>query len=141
MNPKIFEDVRAELTAAQARYPRFRSYDEGVGVIDEEVFELWQEVMAKHGKRSASKMRKEAVQVAAMAWRFCIDIGGVHPQPERFPDPIWEDQFPSPAAGITVIKRHMRKLDDDPESAASCDILIAAIKFIRDCCSEESSQL
>ena len=69
------ELVRAELTQATSKFPPFNSAHEGFGVIQEEFNkELWEHVCAKQGARSIYAMRKEAVQVAAMATRFIIDI-------------------------------------------------------------------
>jgi glutamyl-tRNA reductase len=50
------------------------SAHEGWAVIWEELDELWDEVRAKQGARDVAKMRKEAVQVAAMAMRFVLDV-------------------------------------------------------------------
>lgn len=71
----IMDEVRAELTKAMATFPAFNSAHEGFAVIQEEFSkELWDEVCAKQGARSLDNMRKEAVQVAAMAIRFIHDI-------------------------------------------------------------------
>lgn len=71
----ILEDVRAELTSAMAAFPPFNSAHEGFAVIQEEFnTELWEEVCAKQGARDIARMRKEAVQVAAMAIRFIHDV-------------------------------------------------------------------
>jgi hypothetical protein len=61
-----------ELRAAMAKFGPFAGPHEGYAVILEEVDELWHEV--KHGTRE--RMRAEAVQVAAMALRFLVDIDG-----------------------------------------------------------------
>lgn len=66
--------VDAELWAAIERYPAFNSAHEGFSVLKEEVDELWDEVKAKQGSRDLTKLRKEAVQVAAMALRFIVDV-------------------------------------------------------------------
>lgn len=59
-----------ELYAATQRFGPFASAHEGYAVILEELDELWQEV--KHGTRT--RARAEAVQVAAMALRFLVDV-------------------------------------------------------------------
>lgn len=136
----IVSEVRAELDRACAMYPVFRSYEEGAAVIEEELDELWDEIKKKQGKRSVARLRAEAVQVAAMSWRFCIDIGNTDLRPEDFPHNIWVDKFVSPAAARTFMAREFSRLQNDPLSAASIDLLILAIRFIRDCCTEEGAQ-
>lgn len=86
MKPPMFEpemgqravdvafDVTAELASAIARYPAMNSSHEGYAVILEELDELWDEVKKKPSVRSKTAMREEAIQVAAMAMRFVIDI-------------------------------------------------------------------
>ena len=66
--------TRVELTQAIQRFAPFNSAHEGFAVLKEEVDELWDEVKAKQGARDVDKMRKEAIQVAAMAMRFVIDV-------------------------------------------------------------------
>jgi hypothetical protein len=51
------------------------SAHEGFAVLAEEVDELWDHVKVKQGKRDVPEMVYEAVQVAAMALRFIIDVG------------------------------------------------------------------
>ncbi len=63
----------AELVKAQDKYPAFHSNHEGYAVIREEVDELWDEVKKSKPFESNERLRKEAVQVAAMALRFLID--------------------------------------------------------------------
>jgi hypothetical protein len=70
----ILEAVRAEVTTAMAKFPPFNSAHEGWAVLFEEVDELWDEVRAKQGERHLDDMRTEAIQVAAMAVRFALDI-------------------------------------------------------------------
>ena len=67
-------DVVTEIEGAVSAYPAFNSAHEGFGVLKEEVDELWDEVKVKQGKRDIAKMRKEAIQVAAMAIRFAADV-------------------------------------------------------------------
>ena len=43
-------------------------------VLHEEVDELWDHVKTKPSRRMLSDMRAEAIQVAAMALRFVVDI-------------------------------------------------------------------
>ena len=66
--------IRQEYTRATSTYPRFHSGHEGLAVIMEEFDELKQEVYKKPAKVDKELMRKEAIQVAAMAIRFIMDI-------------------------------------------------------------------
>lgn len=70
----IFDDVEDELIGAMAKFAPFNSAHEGWAVLKEEVDELWDEVKAKQGARDVEKMRKEAVQCAAMSIRFILDV-------------------------------------------------------------------
>lgn len=63
-----------ELAGAITKFAPFNSAHEGFAVLKEEVDELWDEVRAKQGARDIEAMRKEAVQVAAMALRFIVDV-------------------------------------------------------------------
>lgn len=67
-------DISAEATAAILKFPPMNSAHEGYAVLLEEVDELWDIVKVKQGDRDLAKMRKEAVQVAAMALRFIVDV-------------------------------------------------------------------
>jgi len=71
---KVFADVEQELYAALAAYPAMNSAHEGWAVLFEEVDELWDEVKKKPSVRSKEAMRAEAIQVAAMAMRFVINV-------------------------------------------------------------------
>jgi NTP pyrophosphatase (non-canonical NTP hydrolase) len=70
----ILLDVRREFGDATKKFGPFNSAHEGFAILKEEVDELWDEVKAKQGARDLAKMRKEAIQVAAMAIRFVHDI-------------------------------------------------------------------
>lgn len=65
--------VLAEVRQAQSNWPAFNSAHEGFAVLKEEVDELWDHVKTNQKKRDLHAMRKEAVQVAAMAMRFAIE--------------------------------------------------------------------
>lgn len=75
----IIVDVYEELKSASAKFPPFHTAHEGYAVLLEEVEELWTEVKRKQGMRDKGLMRKEAVQVAAMAMRFILDVCN-HPE-------------------------------------------------------------
>lgn len=73
---RVAFDVQAELSGAVVNYSPMHSAHEGYAVILEELHELWDEVRVKDSKRSVDRMRKEAIQVAAMAIRFVMDVCG-----------------------------------------------------------------
>jgi hypothetical protein len=62
----------AELESATKKFGPFNSYHEGYAVIKEEFEELWDEI--KKRDRDQYKLRLEAIQLAAMALRFLVDI-------------------------------------------------------------------
>ena len=66
--------VSDEAQRAQGIYGSFTSAHEGYAVLLEEVDELWQHVKVKRGQRLTHAMRAEAIQIAAMAVRFIIDL-------------------------------------------------------------------
>lgn len=68
-------EVAAELRRAMALFGPFKNGHEGWAVIREEVDELWDEVKNNKGDDHVARQRKEAIQVAAMALRFVVDLG------------------------------------------------------------------
>lgn len=66
------DEVCSELIRAVGRYPTFASGHEGWAVIREEMDELWDEVRKRNS--DPDRMRAEAIQVAAMAIRFVLDV-------------------------------------------------------------------
>lgn len=70
----IAGEVVLEACEASAKWPPFNSAHEGYGVLLEEVDELQAHVWTNQKKRDLGAMRKEAIQVAAMAIRFAYDI-------------------------------------------------------------------
>jgi hypothetical protein len=66
----IWGMLTGELDGALAGFKPFSSAHEGYAIILEEVEELWAEVMSNN----LPNARKEALQVAAMAVRFLVDI-------------------------------------------------------------------
>ena len=67
-------DVSEELDRALRKFGRFHSAHEGIAVLREEYIELEQEVFKRAKKRRPAKMRAEAIQVAAMAIRFAMEV-------------------------------------------------------------------
>ncbi len=66
--------VKHEATNAMQVFPKFNSEHEGFAVLKEEVDELWEAIRLKQSNPKRGKqMKKEAIQVAAMAMRFLHD--------------------------------------------------------------------
>jgi len=63
-----------EFNVASLKFPPFHSAHEGFSVLKEEVDELWDEVKGHRSIENFNRMRAEAVQVAAMALRFIVDV-------------------------------------------------------------------
>jgi hypothetical protein len=67
--------VRAELARAEAKHHAFHSGHEGYAVIREELDELWDGIKAdKQYASYGGSTAYEAVQVAAMALRFLVNL-------------------------------------------------------------------
>lgn len=71
---QVQKEVEAELLNAIGNWPPFNSAHEGYGVLLEELDELWEHVKVNQKKRDLTSMRKEAIQVAAMAMRFALEV-------------------------------------------------------------------
>jgi hypothetical protein len=69
---EVMKMVLAEVYRAEQGFPPMRSAHEGWAILREEVDELWEEVRDK--MRDRDRMKSEAVQVAAMAIRFVLDV-------------------------------------------------------------------
>lgn len=74
MIEQILRDITIEHDFAISHFPPFHSAHEGYAIILEELDELKAEVFVNQNRRDMYKMRKEAIQVAAMALRFVNDI-------------------------------------------------------------------
>jgi len=70
----VFHAVADEVLSAETKWPKFNSAHEGFAVLNEEVDELWTHVKTQQTKRDIQAMRKEAIQIAAMAIRFVKDV-------------------------------------------------------------------
>ena len=73
MTQATLRAVDDELQSARAHFPPFHSAHEGFAVLLEECDELRAEVWKSPRKRDVAAMRREAIQVAAMAVRFIED--------------------------------------------------------------------
>jgi hypothetical protein len=80
---RVLAEVRAEYSSAARKFTPMHGPHEGYAVIAEEVDELWDEVKAHDHNRS--RMRNEALQVAAMAVRFVLDVAQ---EPDKEPSDV-----------------------------------------------------
>jgi NTP pyrophosphatase (non-canonical NTP hydrolase) len=70
----VAQEVMAEVYGARSLWPEFNSAHEGFAVLLEEVDELKAHVWKNQKKRDLESMKKEAIQVAAMAIRFATEV-------------------------------------------------------------------
>lgn len=73
---EIAEALDDEVHSAEAKWPPFNSAHEAFAVLLEEVDELKAHVWTGQQKRDLAAMRREALQVAAVAVRFVKMIDG-----------------------------------------------------------------
>ena len=71
---RVMTAILREYSSATRKFGPFHSAHEGWAVIHEEMCELWEEVRKTPADRKPDAMRDEAVQVAAMALRFVVEI-------------------------------------------------------------------
>lgn len=72
----IIDDIKIEYNEATSINGPFASAHEGYAILLEEVDELWNEIKKRKVYRDEDEMRREAIQVAAMAIRFIKDCCG-----------------------------------------------------------------
>lgn len=70
----LLEAVHREAAEAVRNWPPYNSAHEGFAVLMEEVDELKAHVWTNQKRRDIDAMRKEALQVAAVALRFAFDV-------------------------------------------------------------------
>jgi hypothetical protein len=71
---EIVGAVVLELQMAQENWPPFNSAHEGFAILYEEFDELKEQVWVNQKRRDLPKMQAEAIQVAAMAIRFAMEV-------------------------------------------------------------------
>lgn len=71
---KVVNEVCDEVSTAMDNWPAMNSAHEAYGVLLEETDELWDHVKTNQKRRDLVAMRKEAIQVAAMAIRFAVEV-------------------------------------------------------------------
>lgn len=73
---EVVKEALAELDRAIQKFPSFRSFHEGYGIIKEELDELWEEIKSHDKKEDWNKesIYKEALHLSAMSIRFLIDF-------------------------------------------------------------------
>lgn len=71
---RAMQALAAEIHTACDAWPEFNSAHEGFAVLAEEVDELWDHVKTNQKRRDLAAMRKEAIQIAAVAIRFAAGV-------------------------------------------------------------------
>ena len=66
------DTILVEYRRAISQFPPFHSAHEGYAILLEEVDELWDEIKGNKKPGAYERMRKEAIQVGAMALRFLV---------------------------------------------------------------------
>ena len=75
----VIVDLVTEANAAQAKYGDYASMHEAYGVLAEEVAELFDAIRLRQDNPSrAVAIAREAIQVAAVAYRMAEQAGRVH---------------------------------------------------------------
>lgn len=69
----VIDAAETEIFIAVSNWPPFNSAHEGFAILNEEFDELKAHVWTNQKRRDLAAMRKEAIQVAAMAIRFAAE--------------------------------------------------------------------
>ena len=99
----VLREVAEEWERACASHLPMNGPHEGKAVIEEELDELWALVKADRGR--SERARWEAVQIAAMACRYVLDVCAPNPRPSS---PARQALTPEPAtrsSGATELER------------------------------------
>lgn len=67
-------EILDEIYRARGMFPNMNTAHEGIAVIEEEYLELRQHVYMKQKNRNLVAMRKEAIELAAMAVCFACEV-------------------------------------------------------------------
>lgn len=68
----LYIELNNALSKALIKHAPMHSPHEGISVLREEMEELWEHVKADTGR--SPEARKEAIQIAAMAMRYVLDL-------------------------------------------------------------------
>lgn len=68
----VLDEVRDQIKRAMIKHAPMHSPHEGISFLKEEVDELWEHVKYDTGR--TLEARKEALQIAAMAIRYVVDL-------------------------------------------------------------------
>jgi len=82
-------EIAEEIKRARAKHAPMRGAHEGYAVLLEEVDELWDEV--KRSKADLVAMRKEAIQIGAMALAFVVEVCDRAAAPAPSPGALGEE--------------------------------------------------
>jgi|GEM_PF-5944413 len=108
-----------------------RSAHEGYAVILEELDELWEEIKRKD--RDKKRMRAEAVQVAAMATRFLIDVCDIAwaQQPRSLKEENLRKMVEYAELAYEEAVKNVEKYDDNVRKLIACmPVLLDAVATI-----------
>lgn len=76
LRERLIEEIREEYRKAREKHAPMRGTHEGYAVLLEEVDELWDLVREKEPRFVA--MRREAIQIGAMALAFLLEVCEPH---------------------------------------------------------------
>ena len=77
MASAVAEEIKTEIDFGEEAFGPFHSLHEGIAILREEVLELENEVFWSEDKAQTESVRKEAIQVAAVATRIVMMVSPV----------------------------------------------------------------